>query len=123
MEKYRRIFAARSFYKAYIVFDLYKNVNEAVNAAASGMFTYFLRRLYGKGNLEYRLDIKSGDVSREDRKRLSVKLSERLDKQGFINSPSAYMFEITVMSVYRGLCFLLCLRLSLTTALRIKSRA
>ena len=107
VEKYRRIFAARSFYKAYIVFDLYKNVNEAVNAAASGMFTYFLRRLYGKGNLEYRLDIKSGDVSREDRKRLSVKLSERLDKQGFINSPSAYMFEITVMSVYRGAMLLI----------------
>lgn len=49
VEKYRRIFAARSFYKAYIVFDLYKNVNEAVNAAASGMFTYFLLQALRQG--------------------------------------------------------------------------
>lgn len=98
VEKYRRIFAARSFYKAYILFDDFSNIEAAVNAASSGMFISFLRQLYGEGELDYRLEI-SAQITRENRKKLAEGLSAKIRKKGFINSPSAYIFEIAVIAI------------------------
>ncbi len=101
VERYRRIFAARSFYRAYVLFDDFNNVGAAVNAASSSKFLSFIRELYGEGDLDYRLEI-SGDVSREDRKKLAEGLSKKIRSKGFINSPSAYMFEIAVIAIEKA---------------------
>ncbi len=100
VERYRRIFAARSFYKAFILFDEFFNPAAAVNAAASDEFLSFVRALYGEGELTYRLDI-TADVSRDDRKKLAEELSKKIREKGFVNSPSSYAFEIAVFSSER----------------------
>ena len=99
--KYRRIFAARSFYKAYIVFNEFTNFQAALTAAASNKFIDFVRNLYGEGELEYRISI-TGEASREERKKFSESLASKIRQKGFMNSPSAYMFEIAIVEAGRG---------------------
>lgn len=106
VERYRRIFAARSYYNAYIFYGRYKSYEGAVDAVRSGGFAKLAHTLFGDQELPYRIELKceKGFEPKEGRRKAAENLAVLIDDAnlGLVMSPSAYVFEAVIFITAKG---------------------
>lgn len=107
VERYRRIFAARSYYHAYILYGRYRSYEGAVDALRSGGFAQTAHALFGEQKLPYRIELKceKGYEPQEGRRKAAEKIASMIDdaENGLIMSPSAYIFEAVIFITAKGI--------------------
>ena len=107
VEKYRRIFAARSFYSASIFYGEYKDIKEVKTALCSCVFSDFLHTLFGEKELAFRLELKceKGCEPASGRSKAAESLAKLADssERGLCMSPSSYLFEIAINITAKGI--------------------
>ena len=106
VERYRRIFAARSYYHAYILYGRYRSYEGAMDALRSAGFAKTAHALFGEQELPYRVELKceKGFEPREGRRKAAENLAAMIDDAGYslVMSPSAYVFEAVIFLTAKG---------------------
>jgi len=107
VERYRRIFAARSYYNAYIFYGRYKSLEGAMDAVRSDGFAKLAHTLFGDQELPYRVELKceKGFEPKEGRRKAAETLAAMIDDAdlGLVMSPSAYVFEAAIFITAKGI--------------------
>ena len=109
VERYRRIFAARSFYTASILYgQSYRNFDEITRIICSREFSEYLHKLFGNNELYFRLELKceKGYEPENGRNKTAEDIAKLIDKNGdrLKMSPSSYGFEIVINITAKGIC-------------------
>ena len=107
VERFRRIYAVRSFYTASVFYGEFKTLKDIEQALSSEHFSSFLHILFGKDTLPFRIELKCerGYEPENGRNKTAEALAAILDHKGInlLTSPSSYLFEIVVNITARGI--------------------
>lgn len=91
---FRDIYSVRTFYSMGVLFGEYKSIPAAIEAAGSRSFLSRAEELFKGDKIPFRVEVE-GNMPHGERKRIAESVATLIHKNStFVNSPSAYSFEI-----------------------------